>query len=189
VIGSSGIRQAGVDKADEMVTHAIGAHVDQILTGWREPLRPENETLHRAADQLDVADLNTADTAICQRHGHLELLGAAHASHARIGTAAEAPRVIATATGVPNRCEHAPLVLTDADIRVVESINAAARPASPTPWHVVRIGASPKLPTLTEFGQRVADDNRAAAERQRHLEEWRQPSGLDGRARREAVVP
>jgi hypothetical protein len=89
-----------------MVTHAIGAHVDQILTGWSEPLRPDYETLHRAADQLDVADLNAAHTAMCQRHAHLELLGAAHASHAHISTAAEAPR--ATATGVPNRREHAP---------------------------------------------------------------------------------
>jgi hypothetical protein len=80
-------------------------------------------------------------------------------------------------------------VLTDADIHVVESINAAARPASPTPWHIVRNGASLKLPTLTEFGQRVADYNRAAAERQRRLEESRQPSGLDAPARCEAVVP
>ena len=61
VAAANGIRQAGIDAAEDMVTTAVAQHADAIIGAWANSLKPDTAALAEAAEKITIADLAAAD--------------------------------------------------------------------------------------------------------------------------------
>ena len=63
MIGSSGIREAGRQRATELIAQAITEHADMIIDLFKAAVQTDCDTLTSATALADVPDLRQADVS------------------------------------------------------------------------------------------------------------------------------
>lgn len=177
VAAANGIRQAGVEAADESVTEALTDQADNIIAAWADALAPDAKTLATAAARLDVADLDpgTVNMHELNRRKLVGVWADASAAAERFKTGLDGWRAVATATHLQWQRQHEGLILADAPQDVIDAARTTNRV---TAWSLVRAGADLQLATLTDYMQRVSRYVAAQQQRQRNQDAKHQRSGL-----------
>ena len=189
VVGTSGIRQAGRDRSDQMMLGAIEQHADQICDGWIAAVQPDCTTIVDAAATLsDIADLRAADVVAIKNSGRMQTWAAAVSALDRLDAYTAGFRALAAAISLPYQREHLVLQFSD-DPDVIDAIHAVIGSKLPDAWTVATL-APLSLANTAVFIDRVRWWNSEQAARQAAEQAARTPDGFDNvRPRREAVVP
>ncbi len=189
MLADAGNRQAGADRAVELVGQAIADHADTIVDGWIAAVQGDCDTLTGAADQLsDIGDLHSADPAALKNGGLLPTWSKAIAAYDRIDLYATGLRATLTAMGVTYPRPHMVLAYTG-DTDVADAVLAVTTGnTAPDCWTVAATGAALQLANATTFRQRTADYSAELQRRYHNDEAARTPTGFDGAPRREAAT-
>ena len=169
VLAESGIRVAAESWTGDLITEAIAEHADTIVTGWATAIQSDCDTLHAAADQLDQADLNSADPVLLKRANLLSVWADATSAADRCDAALGGLRALLTAMHVPHAAAVNALMLAPtANLDTVKAVAASAGRGPLTAWEIARSHARLKLATVAEFQAGIA--RLAAEDRQRETD-------------------
>lgn len=151
VAGASGIRAAADAEAETMVKTALIENSDSIVEAWRAALAPDVAALAAGYEQLDIDDLDGADTLALARRNLVNVWAEARTAVERFHIATEGWGMLAVVAGV-NRSEGCdPLILTDT--LTVTEINSVNKPDA---WALTRLTDEPlQLATVGQYRDRV----------------------------------
>ena len=188
VIGSSGIREAGRQRATELIAQAITEHADMIIDLFKAAVQTDCDTLTSATALADVPDLRQADVLALKNTGRLPIWSSAVNAYERVDTAAAAMWSIFAALNVRHERQHRPLAFTS-DVDAVTAINSATSGTAPVDtWSVASVGVALQLANVTQFVERITDVDAEMQRRRRDEEAARQPDGFDGKRRQPATI-
>ncbi len=168
VAAANGIRQAGIDAAEDMVTTAVAQHADAIIGAWANSLEPDTAALAEAAEKITIADLAAADVPDLSRRKLVAVWAKARTAVERFKIAIEGWRIVATATALPRSSDHELFALTDTapdGVTLGRDIDV---------WALARAGAPLSLATPSEYHQRVHRHEAMLCEQQLAADEQRE---------------
>ncbi|NMN93899.1 hypothetical protein [Antrihabitans stalactiti] len=154
-LGLQSFGERGRAEADALVAGVLIQHSDELLEQWRGDLEADGEALVHAATALPTTDLD--DTRSVLRAG-ADALAAWTAAVEAVARFDLATTGFATLAGLQridtSGHRHRVLRFAAVDLDTAEQIEADTGGRAPTAWNVACSGATPALPTVSEFRRR-----------------------------------
>ena len=172
-LSGNGIRHYAVGYASDLITTAIAANADAILTGWGEAIRGDLDVLQGAAEVLDVPKLDAADPLLLKRANHLGVWADATTAADRADLALAGVRTLLTALHANADPEYRVMMLApDCSLDNFIEANARTGPRDLNAWIIARTGAPLRLITsVTDYTAAAGRISAARQEQQRQADE------------------